>query len=59
MSRTNYKCPECHRFTGLNGAYCDGTKDHRCRHCGCEVSVKVKGTVRWFANWTSVAVKRK
>ncbi len=58
MGRTNYKCPTCGRFNGLNGAYHDGDKDHCCKHCGCKVVVKVKGTCRWFANWVSVAVKR-
>lgn len=58
MARTNYKCPECNRFTGINGAYCDGPKKHRCKFCGCKVTVKVTGTYRWAVNWTSLAFKR-
>ena len=59
MGRTNYKCPECNRWTGMNGAYRDGSKSHRCKFCGCRVSVKIKGAFQWKADWMSIAVKEK
>ena len=59
MARTNYKCPKCSKFNGLNNAYCNGLKEHRCKFCGCQVTVKVKGNFHWSPDWMSLAVRRK
>lgn len=59
MARTNYKCPQCKKQNGMNNAYCNGSMKHRCKHCGCEVTVLVIGSDHWQPDWICKAIKRK
>lgn len=59
MARTNYKCPECKQFNGVNGAYeHTNNRKHRCKYCGCEVTVKITGNKHWCPDWLCSARKR-